>query len=154
MSNAWNTNVFRVYCSHPIRGKKGPAATDEDIRKNNEWACNLAVELRAYLYEWEKMHGLPKVHLYVPGEHDEFVSLAYREGILTEDQILKVDKMLLSQCGLMLMFGNYISRGMEVELEHACMKEIPVFKFSQLTPGVANELYHTLSFITQGELND
>lgn len=150
MSNAWSTSNFRVYCSHPIRGKKGPAATMEDIRRNNEWACNLAEELRAYLLDWQRMYGLPSTYLYVPAEHDEFVTIAYKDKILTEKEILDVDKKILSGCDLMLMFGNYISSGMEVELEHSCKEQIPVFKFSKLSPAVANELYNTLVLLTKG----
>ena len=102
---------MKVYLSHPIRGLKGSAATEEDFIANNAKAHAFARKVRDLF---------PEIDLYVPGEHDEFVSLAYRAGMLTVEQILDVDKMIIDSCQGVIYynFEGTMSGGMVVEFDH------------------------------------
>ena len=71
--------MIRAYISHCIRGKYGQDATDEQMKENNRKAIEFAKKLA-------KM--FPTIDFYCPGEHDEFVIIAYRKGYLTEDMKL------------------------------------------------------------------
>lgn len=110
---------LKVYVSHSIRGKKGINATDEDMRHNNDLAIIFGRALR---------RRFPGVDFYVPGDHDEFVIIAYREKYLTEKQILNVDCQIVKNCNFMVAFSpdGYLSKGMKVEIEFAGENVIPV----------------------------
>lgn len=112
--------MTKLYLSHPIRGAKGAAATDEDMVLNNERAINFANRLRnTMLNEYDE--------LYVPAEHDLFVGKAYRAKYLTEGQILRIDCDIIDECSGVIVYDyGCISRGMEVEITHAIQRGIPV----------------------------
>lgn len=121
---------IKLYMSHAIRGAKGPNATDADMRANNEAAMRAARVMRAWL------HPLP-VEIYCPAEHDEFVLIAYREGVLNETNILDVDCSIVGGCdGLMWYSGLGPSKGAEVEMAHARKYGIPILEVP-----VVNEPY-------------
>jgi hypothetical protein len=99
--------------SHPIRGAKGADATDEDIRANNERAINFVLDL---------FGDIPcPDQVWLPALADEFVTTAYRMGLLTEAEILAVDKAILAKRDKLIVYapGGEISRGMSVEIEEA-----------------------------------
>jgi len=116
---------IRVYCSHYVRGPKGPKATDGDMRLN----CKRAVE-----------HGLKLeatfsgVGFYVPGAVDEPIAIAYKEKYLTEQQILEIDCRVISTCQavLLLIWGEHLSRGMQIEVDYAKAHNIPIFRTDEL----------------------
>ena len=108
------SNTIRAYISHSIRGKMGNAATDEYMQANNK----RAIEFGRFL-----SNEFPNIDFHIPGEHDEFVLIAYRKGYLTEEQILDVDCEIISKCNFMVVYSpdDYISKGMQIEIDH-CVK--------------------------------
>lgn len=121
-------NQIRVYVSHSIRGKKGRDATEADMIVNN----NLAIEFGKRLKE-----VFPFVDFYIPGEHDEFVSLAYLKKYLSEYQILDIDCEIVQKCHFVLAYSpdEYLSKGMKVEIKYAIENGIPVFQIPNLSSG-------------------
>jgi len=123
-------NKIRIYLSHPIRGYKRTNATDEYMIKNNQAAIHLGEELKAYFFDWYTQDGMPQIELYIPGEHDEFVLLAYQKGFLSETEILDVDCAIIDRCDILLAWKNPIhSNGMQREMKHAYNLGIPVLNF-------------------------
>lgn len=114
---------MRVYLSHPIRGSKGKDATPDEMRENNLRALDAG-------HYWKDLLGHAfnqLVDMYIPGEHDEFVLLAYQNGYLTEQQILAVDCKILDTCDMLLALNeDCISGGMRVEIDYALKNGIPV----------------------------
>ncbi len=115
----------RVYMSHSIRGKKGKDATSEDMQHNNALAIVFGQALR---------RKFPGVDFYVPGDHDEFVLIAYLQKVLTEKQILDIDCEIVRRCCFVVAYSpdGYLSKGMKIEIEYACMYGIPVIIVSRL----------------------
>jgi hypothetical protein len=111
--------MIRAYLSHPIRGAKGSAATRADMETNNRRAIEFAACVRAVF---------PNLDLYVPGAHDLFVMLAYTVGYLTEAQILEVDKIILSEQDILIVFSpdGYMGGGVGVEIEEAQRLQMPM----------------------------
>ena len=119
---------IRAYLSHPIRGAKGAAATHEDMEVNNRRAIKFAARVRA---------EFPSLDLYTPGEHDLFVVLAYEAGYITEEQILAVDKIILAQQNILIVYSpdGYIGGGVGVEITQAQRLKMPiVFTTGSLDP--------------------
>lgn len=110
---------IRVYVSHSICGKMGKDATDEYMKANNNKAILFGKNLR---------YHFPSVDLYVPGEHDEFVMIAYRKKIISIPEILDVDCEIINQCNFLIAYSpdGFISNGMQVEIDHANKEGIPV----------------------------
>lgn len=112
-------NQIRVYVSHSIRGKKGKDATLEDMEANNQKAIKFGKRLR---------EQFPNIDFYIPGDHDEFVTIAYICGFLNETQILDVDCEIVQRCNFLIAYApdNHISNGMQVEVNYAHTNNIPV----------------------------
>lgn len=138
-----DTQPFRIYMSHQIRGPKGDAATAEDIANNIKIAKGVGTEIQAYAIDWEKMDGFPPIHIYIPAEHDEFVQIAYINGYLTETQILACDCEIINRCQLLLIYGDTLSRGMQIEERHAIENNIPIFRM----PVLCRETIEALQFV-------
>ena len=130
---------MKIYLSHAIRGDKGEAATREDQAENCKKAIMFAEWLRRYIldaYQHGVTHELECAdctialrghdNLYVPAEHEEFVSAAYNRGYLSIEQILEIDCMILSTCGALIAYGP-VSPGMKVEIDYAVFHGIPVY---------------------------
>lgn len=111
--------MIRIYVSHSIRGKYGINATHEQMNKNNELAIAFGKKLK---------RKFPNVYFHVPAEHEEFIQKAYDKGLLTEKQILDIDCEILNECNLLLVYSpdNFISRGMQVEIDYAVCNNIPI----------------------------
>ena len=110
---------IRTYVTHSIRGKFGNDATLEQMEANNQKAIDFGVELRK---------EFPSIDFYIPGDHDEFVTIAYRKNYLDEKQILDVDCDIVSKCNFLTVFSpdDFISKGMKVEIDYAILHSIPV----------------------------
>jgi len=117
---------IRAYLAHPIRGAKGADATQEDMEINNQKAIEFAKRLDIYFGS--------NLEIYVPGEHDEFIMLAYLKGILTEKQILEIDCEILSKRDIVIVayWSGQLSRGMQTEVMKATELGIPIFVLSGL----------------------
>lgn len=124
---------MRAYLSHSIRGKKGKDATVEDMGANNRRAITFANQIRTYF---------PRLDLYVPAEHDEFVLHAYQQGFLGEREILQVDCMIVHSCNVLIAYApdGYISRGMQVEIDYAQANNIPVVVVGEYNMGTINSI--------------
>lgn len=108
-----------VYLSHYIRGPKGLDATPQDIIDCSNDALRFVDQLR---------RTFPELDVYVPAEHDEFVDLAYKDGFLTEEQLLDIDCTILGKRDCVIAYApdNYkLSRGMQKEVDYAFIAGIP-----------------------------
>jgi len=119
--------------SHPIRGVKGKDATDRDMEQN----CQRAIVAGKILEL-----SIPDLEVYIPGEHDEFVTLAYRQGTLTVDDILTTDCEIVSKRDLLLVynFENQLSSGMRREIDYAINNDIRVFYFTSIDEIICKQL--------------
>jgi len=131
---------IRAYFSHAIRGRLGLDADEKTIRMN----CDIAISAGKIIGR-----HIPNLELYVPGEHDEFVQLAYKKGYITETEILDVDCSIIDRCDILLVYDweHHISRGMSKEINHAREQSIPIFIFSELNDTVIENLKVCLSVI-------
>lgn len=113
------SNKIRVYISHSIRGKFGNAATNKQMEANNQKAIDFGKQIAA---------EFPNIDFYIPGEHDEFVLIAYNKDYLTEKQILDVDCNIVSRCNFLVVYSpdDFISKGMKVEVDYATFHNIPI----------------------------
>jgi hypothetical protein len=82
------------------------------MEANNQRAVEFAARVR---------NEFPGIILYVPAEHDEFVLLAYEDGLLTEKQILYIDKLILAQRDILIVYAptGYIGGGVSEEIREA-----------------------------------
>jgi hypothetical protein len=113
-----------AYFSHPIRGKKGSAATKSDMELNNEMASTVAKMLS---------DACPALELYVPADNDEFVLEGYLKGKLVEETILDIDCTILRKRDILIAFCHQgvTSSGMQREIREAMGCDIPVFTFEK-----------------------
>ena len=136
-------NIFRAYLSHHIRGPNGINATKKEIQDNIDLYRKIGEQIRAYFLDWEKMDGFPKIDLYVPADHDEFVQIAHSKKYLDEKQILDVDCGIINACDLVIAYGNVAaSRGMQVEVKHATLNGIAIYSM----PSLSNTSIQALKF--------
>ncbi len=117
---------IKVYMSHPIRGILRDKATKSTMEANNQRAISWGKTL------WINFGS--QVDLYVPGEHDEFVLIAYLNGYLTEEQILDVDCEIVQRCKAVIVanWEGESSGGMKIEVDYAKANDIPVFTLNSL----------------------
>ncbi len=112
------------YLSHSIRGPEGNAATNTDMEKN----CDRAILVGNFIRK-----AFPSVELYIPGEHEAFVQIAYKKGYLTEKQILDVDCAIIDKCEGVLIFApaddSEIQGGRLIEYNYAEKTNKPVYVF-------------------------
>ena len=111
----------RVYVSHSIRGKLGVNATSESMAENSKLACEAVLLMRLVI---------PEIDFYVPGEHDEVISLLYQDGRLKEEDILWADCEIIKRtCKVLIVFTSdgFISTGMQIEIAFAYKHNIPAF---------------------------
>jgi hypothetical protein len=107
-----------AYLSHAIRGKNRLNATEDEIQVN----CKKAIKVGNYI----RQH-CPKLSLYVPAEHEEFVHLAYQTHILKEKQILDVDCGIISTKDFIIVaVWDGISSGMQTEIDHSNKHSVPI----------------------------
>lgn len=113
------SSKIRAYISHTIRGKYGKDATDKQRKENSE---------RCILFSTALRNEFPNIDFYVPGEHYEIDTIAYRKNYMTEDQILDIDCTIISKCNFLVVFSpdDYISKGMQIEIDHAVSNSIPI----------------------------
>jgi hypothetical protein len=134
--------------SHWIRGPKGKDATKKDIRENLDKNIAIGTEIKAYLIDWEKMDEFPKMDLYIPAEHDEFVQIAFDKEYVSEEQILDVDCTIIDQCKLVIALGDHSkSRGMKIELDYAENNSIVILYMPELTPETIKTLKFSLKLL-------
>lgn len=119
--------MIKVYFSHPIRGPLKDKATSQDMIYN----CRLAIEMADLIRSFV---NLPTIlfDIYVPGEHEAFVSRAWQGHYLTIKQILEIDCNIIEEYGdLLLVFAPYGPpvEGCNIEMKYAQERNIPVIVF-------------------------
>ena len=121
---------------------------------------NIGIELQAYLIDWEKMDGLPKSYLYVPADHELFVHRAYKDKLLTKEQISSVNCKIIEECNLLVSFGNsmqWIGKDGSVieghkpskELEYAQQEKIAIYSMPDLSPMAIQSLRLAIKLIVK-----
>lgn len=113
------SNKIKVYVSHSIAGKYAEKATTEQKLTN----CDKAIVFGKQLAK-----EFPTIDFYIPGRHEEFVIVAFRKNYLTLEQVLNIDCDIVSQSNFIVVFApdDYISKGMQIEIDHAVENSIPV----------------------------
>lgn len=112
-------NEIKVYISHSIRGKMGDRATKEYMDINNKKAISFGETLSKEFLN---------IDFHVPGAYEDFVGPAYRKGHLSEKQILDIDCDIISRSNFIVVFApdDYISKGMQIEIDYAVESHIPI----------------------------
>ena len=110
---------IKAYISHSIAGKYAEKATTEQKLAN----CDKAI-----LFGEQLAKEFPSIDFYIPGKHEIFVITAFRKNYLTLEQVLDIDCNIVSQCNFIVVFSpdDYISKGMQIEIDHAVFNSIPV----------------------------
>ena len=110
---------IKAYISHAIRGAPGVSASDEERTINSKKACQFGALMR---------NEFPTVDWYIPGEHQEIDTIAFRKDYMTEEQILDIDCEIISKRNFMVVYSpdDYISRGMKIEIDHCVYTHTPV----------------------------
>lgn len=123
---------YAGYFSHPIRGKGGESATDEEIRNNCEAASRMANAVRAFF---------PEIDLYVPADHDEVYQFLREESRLPVDDMLWADCKIVRDRDFLMAYmpEHHVSDGMRTELNYAVAHGIPTFMFSDFDVSVRME---------------
>jgi hypothetical protein len=113
---------MRIYISHSVRGKYGKKATDAQMKENCAKAIGFVERLRA---------TCPSLNIHCPAEMEDFVAVAYRMGVLSEKEILKVDCEILRNCNFLLVYcpDGVISHGMQIEIDFAKKHKITTVFF-------------------------
>jgi hypothetical protein len=117
---------------------------------------NIGIELQAYLIDWEKMDGLPKSYLYVPADHELFIQRAYKDSLITKEQIIFINCKIISECNLLILFGGngiHTNKVIKEELEYAKGEEVPVYTMPDLSPMAIQALRLTIKFILKSDNN-
>ncbi len=133
---------MRVYLSHSIRGKKGNAATNAEMKECCDAAIAVGEQIRT---------AIPSLDLYIPGEHEEFVQIAFKKKYITEKHILDVDCTIIDGCDIVIVYvpsDDELQGGRKIEYDHATRTCKPVFVFSEL--GVEDVVEYLVSYILRG----
>jgi hypothetical protein len=111
--------MTKIYVSHSIRGKNGSSVTPEQMAEN-------CARVR-FFGKCLRLNVSNQIEWYIPGEHDELISYLFHKGFVTEAAILEGDCDILSKCqGLIIyMPDDYVSRGMQIELDYAKEHNVP-----------------------------
>lgn len=129
---------MKIYLSHSIRGKHGADATPEQMKINCDRVMLVAAKIR---------EALTGIDLYVPAEHEDFVSIAYRDDYLTEEQILDIDCKIIDGCDGVVVYtpvDDPIQGGRKIEFDHATATGKPVLVFIHEREAISWITHHIL----------
>jgi hypothetical protein len=88
------------------------------------------------------------IDLYVPAEHDEMITHLYRDGRLSEEDILWADCQIIKDCHCMFIYNwSGISNGMQVEIDFCKKHNIPMFEFTEFNQETADKMVEFLDSI-------
>jgi len=157
MKNTALNTTFNIYLLYPTN--RDDEGNFYRLLRNY---TNIGIELQAYLIDWEKMDGLPKSYLYVPADHELFVHHAYKDNLLTKEQISSINCKIIEECNLLINFGNGIKmtsvNGSIIEgytyskeLEYAQQEKIPIYSMPDLSPHAIQSLRLAIKLIIKAE---
>jgi hypothetical protein len=122
--------MIKAYMSHPIRGPLKGKATAVDMKRNCDAAVALAERIRTYMEVNYREAGF---ELYVPAEHEAFVNRAWKNLMLTVDDILKIDCQIIEKeyNDVLLVYAPFGPpvEGCYTEIECAICNDISVVVF-------------------------
>lgn len=122
---------MRFYISHSIRGKYGNNATLTQMKANCDAIIAIAKQLRIVI---------PVVEFYVPAEHEDFVTRAYKKEYITEKQILDIDCEIIGDtCDGVIVYvpeGDELQGGRKIEYDYAIRHCIPVIVFNKIEQAI------------------
>lgn len=149
MKNTTASTIFSIYLLYPIdRDDEG------NLYRALKTYSNIGIELQAYLIDWEKMDGLPKSHLYVPADHDIFIHRAYKDCLLTKEDISFINCKIINNCDLLILFGsNGVSTNSNIatELQFVKREGIPIYSMPDLSPMAIQSLQLAIKLILKAE---
>ena len=117
---------MKVYLSHSIRGKYGNDATALQMKAN----CDVIKVIGEQIRE-----AIPRLDLYIPAEHEDFVGIAYQKHFITEKHILDVDCEIINGCDAVIVYipeADELQGGRMIEYKHAIRTKKPVYVFSEV----------------------
>ena len=148
MKNIALNTTFNIYLLYPTN--RDDEGNFYRLLRNYS---NIGIELQAYLIDWEKMEGLPKSYLYVPADHELFVHRAYKDSLLTKEQITSINCKIIRSCNLLINFGNGAAVGSNLpkELSYAQQEKIPIYSMPDLSPMAIQSLRLAIKLIIKAE---
>lgn len=132
---------MKLYLSHPIMGHLGLSATPESMENN----CLKAI----HFANW--VRGNFDVELHVPAEFEKWVNVAYMLGVVSIEDILRVDCKIISTCDgiIFYCFEDILSNGMQKESDFARANKIPRFYIKDFNYETKEKLEKFLERIKQ-----
>ncbi len=141
--------IFNIYLLYPTN------RDDEDnFYRLLENYISIGTEIQAYLIDWEKMDGLPKSNLYVPADHEVFMHRAYKEELLTKEQISFINCDIVGASDLLILFGGYkpsVESDILEELQYAKQEKIPIYTMPDLSLMAIDALKLAIKLIIRAE---
>ncbi len=153
MKDTISNTIFNIYLLYP---------TDRDNEGNFyrilKTYTNIGIEIMAYLIDWEKMDwvndniSFPKSYLYVPADHELFVHQAYKDHLLTKEDISSINCKILGGCDLSILFGSNGSySNIATELQFIKKEGIPIYTMPDLSPMAIDSLNLAIKLIIRAE---
>jgi hypothetical protein len=128
---------LRVYFSHAIRGQVGVGASHGTQNTNCQAAQKMAANVLQLLF---RERPDIEVDFYIPADHEDFVQIAYDEKIISEENILKIDCMIIKdRCDATIVYvpsWDKLQGGRKVEWKYAIENDLPVAVFERAIQAV------------------
>lgn len=128
---------MKIYFSHAIRGQVGPSATHDTQNTNCKAAQDMAANVLELLF---RERPDINVEFYIPADHEDFVQIAYDEKIISEENILKIDCMIIKdRCDATIVYvpsWDKLQGGRKVEWKFAIENNLPVAVFERAMQAV------------------
>lgn len=145
MKNTSLNTTFNIYLLYPTN--RDDEGNFYRLLRNYS---NIGIEIQAYLIDWEKMDGFPKSYLYVPADHELFIQRAYKDKMLTKEQIDIINCKIIKECNLLALFGGHgvhTDSRITTELEYAKQENIPIYTMPDLSPAAIDALNLAIKLI-------
>jgi len=147
MSNLISDRHFNIYLNTPVNRSK--VSNLQSVLRSY---IRIAIEIQAYLIDWEKMNNFPKINLYVPAEHDTFIQLAYLHKFITTKQVSFINCNIIHLCNLFIQFGSeeLMKKQPKTEFNWAKSNHIPIY----LMPDLGSSAIEVLKFTIEDILKE
>lgn len=137
-------NIFNIYFSCPVL-----PIVDDDVTEENIRIClEAATEIQAYLIDWEKMDGFPKMKLFTSLHSQKFIQKAYDLGCLTKKNIEYINTNVLRQCDMVVLFTDcYYHAATKAEMDCAKKYNMPLYVMPNISEYSIKSLKLAISLI-------